>query len=268
MPMDERSTDPTENEFAGWGEPAVPRRRRHALRWIVLLVVVLFLGGGAVAADAVARNLVNAGAKQAIIEKFGSDPSGTRVTTSGWSMLVQLVSGRLDEVTVTAPNATMTNLSGNVTAKLDGLPISASGTVKKAAIDVTIDQAQLLSYLASKGSSGTDTGTVSLKGSAITLSDQVTLLAQKVTVTATLTPEVVGGKLGFKVGTIAVGSQKLGSFFSDYVQSKLDTEQVCLASSLPKGLSVSSVTVTGGVLQIDTAGENVDLFSGAKGSCS
>lgn len=254
--------------FDGAIDPVRPPRRRALLRVIVALVVLAFIVGGAVAADAVSRNLVNAGAKEAVITKFGSDPATTKVTTSGWSMLAQLVSGRLDTVTVVAPHASVGEVGGSVRAKLDGLPISGSGTVRSASIDVSVDQAELVAYLGSKGATGSDSGTISLTASGISLSDQVTLLNQQVTVTAALIPKVVGGKLGFTVGTISVGSQKLGSFFSNYVQSKLDTEQICLASSLPKGLTVKSVKVTSGALEIDTAGTNVDLFSGAKGSCS
>ena len=100
-----------------------PARRRHARRWLaVLVVLVVILSAGAVGAEYLVRGQVDAAVRSALP---GLNPDA-RIATKG-ILLRQVIGGSLDSLSVDSSSLTITSKSqGNASVTLSDVDVDLS----------------------------------------------------------------------------------------------------------------------------------------------
>ncbi|PPG21142.1 hypothetical protein C5C74_04595 [Rathayibacter sp. AY1E8] len=226
---------------------AAPRRRRGGRAAVVVVVVLVLLVVAAVVGDSLARRAVADRAAASLREALALPADrAVDVDVAGWAVLPQLVSGRLDRLDLRSPDVTFGELDGDVAATLIGVPVSGVGAVESGSTTVAIDAASVSRLV-------TERSTVPV--------DEVTLDAPLVRVTASV--EVLGLRLGAGVGmelaavdgairltpaeVSAAGATFSATDFRDRFGAVsgdlLAPSSVCIADSVPRGLTLTGVEV-------------------------
>lgn len=242
-----------------WDEGPPPRRKRRVWPWIVsLVVVVVLLAGAAFAGEWLARDLVEQGVRSQLASELGVPAERADVEIEG-PIIPQLISGSFDEVRIRAQDVSLQGFSGDVDVTARGVPLLADGPIASAEAAVTLDQQQLQTLLA--GVEGFPEGSLVLAGSEVTVTFELNLFGVAVPVGVGLTPSAVRGALALSPSSLSVAgasadAQTLREQFGGLADGVLQTWQVCIASSLPAGLTLTDVAVSGDevVARFDIAG--------------
>ena len=250
-----------------------PARRRHARRWLaVLVVLVVILSAGAVGAEYLVRGQVDAAVRSALP---GLNPDA-RIATKG-ILLRQVIGGSLDSLSVDSSSLTITSKSqGNASVTLSDVDVdlshislhkpyqtdavAASGTVswQQVAMLAAASHPKLkgITLQAKRtGTSAQDPGVIQASMSVLGLSGQAEITPSLgadgsliLTITST---RMSGNTLGVDVGT---GQDSMLSYVG------LDSPQITIpANSLPSGLRPTSAIVTNDGLRLSLAGSRVNL---------
>jgi hypothetical protein len=226
---------------------------------LVLLVVVFFV------ADAAAKRYATDTVRARIIEVLGLDASTPiGVDLGPGSILLQAARGSIDTVTVTADRISWGDLTGSARVVATGVPLDSTKPVGTLGIVVTVTEAnvaKLAGYL-----SGITLTKIELTEGVIRASADVTVLFATLPVAVDLLPSAHDGAIAFDPTTIRVGTTQLsvddlrtnpliGSLAGDILRS----QQVCIASYLPKALVVDGVAVVGSQIQISIRGDGTAL---------
>ncbi|MGP3535326.1 LmeA family phospholipid-binding protein [Microbacterium sp. RD1] len=267
---DARSTLPFGfEEFAD-----APRRRRRVWPWVVTLAVVLaLLLGAAVGAEALTRGAVEGGVRQLVKAQLDL-PADQQVDVHVPGLVLpQLVSGRLGEIEVGAPDVALGPVAGDVTVTLTDVPIAANSAAGPGTATVRLDQTQLQSLLATV--EGFPADAVGVAAPDITLSTELSLFGAGIPVGVALQPGASGGNLtlspsSFTVGGAVVDADALRAQFGGLADSVLREWSVCIAQHLPAALALTDVAVDGAqvVARFDIDGAVVvDPALRATGAC-
>lgn len=250
-----------------------PARRRHARRWLaVLVVLVVILSAGAVGAEYLVRGQVDAAVRSALP---GLNPDA-RIATKG-ILLRQVIGGSLDSLSVDSSSLTITSKSqGNASVTLSDVDVdlshislhkpyqtdtvAASGTISWQQVGelaaVSHPKLKGVTLQAKRtGTSAQDPGSIQASMSLLGLSGEAEItpsLGSDGSLILTITSTRMGGK---KVGVdVATGQDSMLSYIG------LDSPQITVpAKSLPPGLRPTSVIVTSDGLRLSLAGSRVNL---------
>ncbi|WP_103663205.1 DUF2993 domain-containing protein [Microbacterium sp. CJ77] len=229
-----------------WDDAPPPRRKRRLWPWIVSLGVVLVLfGGAAFAGEWLARDLVERGVRSALASELGVPADQAEVQVGGL-VIPQLISGRFDEVRIEAQDVSLQGFTGDVEVTARGVPLTADGPLDSAEASVSLDQEQLRTLLS--GVEGFPAESLGLSGTDVTMTVQLNVFGVAVPIGVGLTPSAAGGALvltpaSFTLAGATADAQGLRDQFGSVADAALQPWQVCIASSLPAGLTLTDVAV-------------------------
>lgn len=240
------STPPPVPPTLYWDDAPPPRRKRRLWPWIVSLVVVIVLiGGAAFAGEWLARDLVERGVRSALASELGVPAEQADVQIEGL-VIPQLISGRFDEVRIAAEDVSLQGFAGDVDVTARGVPLTADGPLDSAQATVSLDEEQLRTLLASV--EGFPEESLGLSGSEATITVELNVFGVAIPIGVGLTPSAATGALALTPATLTladttVDAQALRDQFGALADAALQTWQVCIASSLPAGLTLTDVAV-------------------------
>lgn len=260
---------PDEQPAAAAG--ASPKRKR---RWWIPVVVVVgvlaLLAAGGLVADAAVAASIKAGVRTQFIQTFGlPEDAQVDVGIGGGLVLPQLATGKLAQVSVSAPNFTLQKLAGSLQIQATGVATTGTGSADSLDVAYRIPQTSFSALASQFGTSGSDV-TVSLQGQELTFTSQVSVLGVSVPVGVGVTPGAANGAITFTVSSISVGNAhytadqlKNDPNFSALASFIGQPTSVCVADQLPANLTLTGVSVDGTDLLLTLDGGPIVLSSDA-----
>ena len=251
------------------------RPRRRGLRALIaLVVVVLLLVAGVVVAEVLTRQRV----QDAVAEKVRtalSLPASAPVDVElgGFSVLQQLAQGRLERVAIATPAVSIGGITGALSGTALGVPTDQNSTVRHLALDFGVREDQLAKL--AKNVSGVPVTKISITPPDLAVQASVSVLGAAIPVTVAVTPSVVNGQLAFTPTSASVFGATLSAGdlrqrFGAAARSALETRDFCIATSLPKALAVSTLSVKTHEIVLGLVAADVQLSDqtlAVKGSC-
>lgn len=247
--------------------PPKPKRRKWPFVLVgvlagvaALLVAAFFIG------DALARDYATAYVKQRIIEVLAL-PADTPVdvTLGEGSIILQALSGAINEVDVTADRLTFGELTGDASVHAEKVPLDGSIPVDRLRITMTIAEDDVRALAGSL--SGLELKSIELQDGVIAIGTEFNILGFFVVpVAVDLAPGASEGGITFDPVTIYLGEDQISVAdlrnspeFSAFAGDLLRTQTVCVAGSLPQALTVDDVQVLGTDLVVSVNGDGVAL---------
>jgi hypothetical protein len=254
--------------------PTKPRRRRGRVLLGVLVGILVLVVAGAVVLDGAARSYASTMIANKVRSSFSipaSEP--VDVTVGGASVLLQLLSGKLDRVDVDVPTLSIGNLSGAGTLTATGIPIDQSKPVDTLQVRFTTDLAGLQKLVA--GLTGAPVNSVTLVNGAVQVGTSLSVFGQALPVGITFTPAAKSGQLQLTPTSVQVNNQtftasQLKTTFGSLGASLLDVRQLCVANQLPSGFTLDSVRISGSTLSLAISAKKVPMSTAiltSKGTC-
>lgn len=243
-----------------------PKKKRRPVRTAVILVVVLALLVVAFfVADAIAKQYATAYVKDSIIKVLGVDPkTPVKVDLGGGSILLQAATGGIDKVTVDVASLTFGDLSGAAHIVATNVPLDSSKPLDKLGITVTIGQDNVRKL--AKFLSGLDLKQIDVGNGVITIGTEFNVIFFTIPVSVALEPSAKDGGISFDPKTVTLGGNKISVAdlranpqFSALAGDLLKSQQVCVATYLPKALSIDAVKVSGSNLVLSIDGDGTAL---------
>ena len=243
-----------------------PRRRRRWVGWLIaLLILIVLLTVAAIVGETLARQYAEGYIRDRVVESLPVDPSAPLdVRVEGGPVLLQAISGRLTEIVVGIPELTIGEVSGAATVTATGVPLDESQPTENLDIVLTIPESsvqELSTYL-----SGVDLDSITLGDGVITVDTSIELLFFSVPISIDLLPSAEAGGIAFTPETITLEQQEISvddlrsnPLVSGIAGSLLQSQVFCVAESLPKALTLSSVSVVGTELVVQVTGDGVAL---------
>ncbi|MFM2353699.1 MAG: hypothetical protein RLZZ608_1105 [Actinomycetota bacterium] len=254
----------------------VPRTKRRGLIAILVLVgIVVVLGIVAVVAESIARQQASAliaDQVRSTLQLEADHP--VNVTIDGVSVLWQALSGRVDKVTVDAPDVAFGELVGDLTLIAEGTPIDTAqpaDSVQAVYRVAEADVAALAGFLA-----GSVVNDVQLDEREIRFQTAFSFFGVDFSVGLGVTPSAQEGQLAFTPSSVVLGDERLDAAdlqqqFGPIVEPLLTSRLFCVAQYLPQALALTAVQVGDEQLVVVFGAENVALggpeFS-TLGTCS
>lgn len=223
-------------------------RRRTGRTIAIVAVIVVVVAGLLVAAEAIARSAVASTVRSLVVQKVGLPADQPVDVEVPGIVLPQLISGRLDEVGVSADDVAIGSLTGDVRVRLQGVPVAGGAAASGGSASVRLDPAQLRALLSQIPDFPSDT--VGTAAPDVTLSTRFSVFGVPIPVGISLTPGAAGGDLtftpsSFELGGNRVDAETLRGQLGGVADGALRTWNLCIADRLPAGLTLDSVTVQG-----------------------
>ena len=225
--------------------------KKRSLRWLWWLIgIALVLGVAIVIADFAARAYAEDRAAAEISSSLPDSVQGDiDVSIGGTSFLAQIVTGRIGEVTLDAPQLTVSGVPVAAHVVADGVPTDLSQPIDQVRATLTLDQDAVDKVISIPGGSSLmlGDGQVSYDGSlsllGLSVGYQVT---GEVTASGTdvmiqpgaATLDQGAGSLNLDLGQLLGGVTK-------------DPITICVANYLPQGAQIQSLTVREGQATVD-----------------
>jgi hypothetical protein len=188
-------------------------------------------------------------------------------------VLLQLIRGEFDAVTVASDDVAIGPTTGDVTLHAQGVAIRGDAAAEAATAMLAIDEAELRTLLSTVD--GFPADTVGLADPDITMSVELQFFALTFPVGVALTPSAVDGDIvlspaSLQLGDAEVTAEELTDRFGSLADVVLRDWEICIAQHIPAGLTLTSTAVDGPAFvadfAIDTAIVN-DPALQANGSC-
>lgn len=256
-------------------EPTKPKRRRW-IGWVIALVVVVALLIAAwFIGDVIARDYAEKYIRSTVIEQFDL-PANKEVDVEigPGSLLAQALFGSIDSVDVAVDDLTLGPVTGDVKVAMTGVPLAGDAPVETLRVGVTVPEENLAGLADSL--SGASIDSVTLVDKTVALETEFSLFGFAVPVSVQLAPIVENGDVGFEPSSITVNGAELSVAdlkngpFGGLADNLLASQTFCVASSLPKALTITDVAVSGKNLLVKLEADGAALggteFS-TKGTC-
>jgi hypothetical protein len=241
-------------------------KKRHRLRTVIILVVVLaLLVAGFIAADGFAKAYATGYVKDSITRVLGIDPkTPVQVDLGGGSIILQAITGGVDEVKVHVASVSFGELSGAADIVATNVPLDTSQPLDTLGIVLTIPQDNVRKL--AKFLSGLQLTRIDVGKGVIRIGTDLTVLFFTVPVSVDLQPSAKDGGINFDPKTvilagseISVADLRASPQFSALAGDLLNSQQVCVASFLPKALTIDDVRVSGTELVVSINGDGTAL---------
>ncbi|MGX5696568.1 LmeA family phospholipid-binding protein [Agromyces soli] len=262
------SEQPDASAAAG-GQAAAARSGRSTGRvLLVVLGIVVVLGLLLVVADLIARNIAQQRVAAEIEQQLPDGVEGAvDVRIGGFSVIAQYLSGRMDEVALSAPELDVDGSPVAVDVVMHGVPVDLDQPVGRVAATLAIDEGSLNRLVEGEGIGELTLGdgTVGYEGSA-------QVLGLTVDYSATATAEAAGDRVLLTPVDVAVGALGGSLDVSGLVSRLLGDEpvEICTAKYLPEGVRLEGIRVEPGEATVHLGAEQLVLDEStfaAKGSC-
>ncbi|MEI5582679.1 MULTISPECIES: LmeA family phospholipid-binding protein [unclassified Agromyces] len=222
-----------------------PRRRTSGATRaaIVIGAIVVILAGVVLLVETVGRGI----AERAVADSIERDlPEGVEgevdVQILGFSALWQVITGRMDEMVATAPELQVQGVPVDVTVTARGVPLAEGGSVERAEVVASVDEAAIDLIAESQGIAGG----VDLGDGTVSYSDEAEFLGVPVAFSVSAEPEAAGDRVLLTpvAAELRAGGTTLDA--SGLVERIVGGEPfpVCVADRLPEGVEVAGIEVT------------------------
>lgn len=244
------------------------RKTRKRRRWIIAVIVLLVFVVLAIVAFFVAEDYARAAARDYVRERIVQvlglpDEQLVKVDLGEGYLLLQALTGRVDEVQVTIDSLSVGELNGSAVIVARGVPLDQSAAVDELDIQFTIPEEnlnELSGYL-----SGADLESVQLEGEAIRIGSTLRFFTIALPVAVGLEPTAQDGQLIFTPVDIVLGENTVtvedlrGGIFGGLADLLLQSQAFCVASFLPESFEVVDVAVQPDALVISIDGSGAVL---------
>lgn len=258
-------------EPVGPVKPARPSRRNGRLiAAICVVAIVVLIIAADVAARAITKNVVEGRLRAALVL-----PSRTpiEVEVGGFSVLAQLVQGRLDRLEIAVPGVTVDGLTGDARVRAEGFPFDQEETVTDVLIEFRMNAEQL--RVLSANLSGLPISSVEIADTDIRIVAEFEALGLAVPIGVGIEPRADSGRLTFtptsvSVAGASISANELRQLFGAPGVLALRTQSFCIAQNLPVSLELTSARIDADELVMIVAGGGVPVSRVAldeRGSC-
>ncbi len=253
--------------------PEAPRKR-HPWRWIVGILVLVALAVGAwFAGEWLARDVATSTIRGVVVSQLGLPRDQDVEVELQGSVLLQVITGSLDDVTVSSQDVTLGPLTADVSAHATGVSLRGEGGLGAATASVGLDEPQLRALMGTV--EGFPADTLGLAAPDVTITYPLQVLGVAFPVGVSLQPGAADGDLvlspsGFRLGDATISADDLRGRFGGIADAVLRDWDVCIAQYLPAGMTLTDADVEGLrlVARLDVAGGIVsDPALQAKGTC-
>jgi len=225
------------------------RRRRWPL---VLAVVVVLLVIGVVVADLVVREATRARVAALLQQSIALDVE-PEVEIGGFSVLAQLLSGRLDSVVARVDDARIGQVEASVRVQARGVPVDGAGELDAATAELVVSPEEVR-RLVTESAPGA-VGSVELADDAVRLSSELNVLGLRVPLALTVEPSLDGSTLVLRPTTIEAGglsytAEQAEEQFGPVAEGVTSGVRVCLADRIPAGISPTAIDVSAEGLRV------------------
>ncbi|SMH34534.1 Protein of unknown function [Rathayibacter oskolensis] len=223
-----------------------PRRGRRIA--IIAAIVLVLLVVAAVVGDAVARRAVADQAAASIREALSlPEDHPVSVDVAGWAVLPQLLAGRLDRLDVRSDAVGFGDLTGDVDATLEGVPASGTGPLDSGTASVALDAASVGDLVAARSEVPIDG--VTLDPPLVRVNTSVEVLGLTLAAGVGIELGAADGAIELTPSEVTVAGTTLTAAdveerFGGVADGLLSPRSVCIADSIPRGLSLTEATVS------------------------
>ena len=208
----------------------------------VLVVAAFFLG------EWIARDLVRNAVRQQLVSQLALPADQQVAVDIPGSILWQLATGTIDEVTIASDDVTVRDVTGDASVELRNVEIRSGFAMSEGSATVSFDVEQLRALLSRVD--GLPVDTVGLAAPNVTMSTELSALGVALPIGVALTPSAADGDLllspaSLQLGGATITADDLRSRFGDLADTVVRDWRVCVADSLPAGMPLQSVQVSG-----------------------
>jgi hypothetical protein len=253
--------EPVQPEPAQPEPVQAPKRRRG---WIIALIVIAAVAVLAIiafiVAEAIAKDYARGYVRDRIVAVLQLPEDATvDVDLGGGSIILQALSGRVDQVDVDVPEVAFGELSGAVRLHAEGVPLDEMSPVDVLRIDFAIGADDL----AALGEGGGDAAapTFELADGEVRLSSELVIFGAGIPIGLTMAPSAAEGDLVLTPTSVTIGSETFeagsddDSFFGQLVAGFLQPQSMCIASSVPQALVLTDATADDAELTLRFRGD-------------
>lgn len=245
---------------------APPPRKKRRWGWIIALAIVLVvLIFGFFVADAFAKQYATSYVRDRIVQVLGLDPqTPVDVDLGGGSVILQAITGSIDEVNVQIDEITFGDLTGSAQITARNVPLDGSQPVEKLGIVVTVTEEnvrKLAGFL-----SGLELQSIELGDGLIRIATEFNLFIFTIPVAVDLLPTAKDGGINFDPQTVLLGEDEISVAdlraspqFRALAGDLLNSQQFCVANFLPTALTIDKVDVVGTELVVSINGDGTAL---------
>ncbi|BDV30142.1 LmeA family phospholipid-binding protein [Microbacterium terricola] len=228
---------------------AATSRSRAGWAWLIGVVIVV---GLAIAAwfigERIAHDLVVKTIRDQVITQLSlPEDQQIDVTVEGM-VLPQLIAGTLTEVSIVSDDVPLGQVTGDISVEASGVPIRGDAPADEAHGTLALDVDQLQSLLSTID--GFPAESVGLDEPNVTAATELTFFGATVPLGIALTPSAAEGDLVLTPASLTLGSAEISaadleSRFGSVADRLLKDWHVCIADSLPAGVTLTEVSVIG-----------------------
>ncbi|MFC4223098.1 LmeA family phospholipid-binding protein [Lysinibacter cavernae] len=190
------------------------------------------------------------------------DPKSVTAEVGGFSAIAQVVTGAMDDVTVTAPGAGFGSARGDVTLKIKDLPVSPDANFTSGTVNVVMTSEDLANaILGEEGAGGAalldeSLSGVTLDGGLLHTSKVIDLYFTTVTLDVWLTVTAENNTFVVTPSRVAINGaetsvEQITAEYGDFAGAALAPRTFCAAQFFPKGMTLTDLTAGEGSYTFD-----------------
>lgn len=226
-----------------------PKKRRGWLIALIVVAVLIVLGIIAfIVAEAFAKEYARDYVRARVVEVLQlPEDAEVDVDLGGGSIILQALTGRVNEVDVEVPEVAFGELSGAVRLHAEGVPLDENAPVDVLRIDFAIGADDLAAL--GQGEDAATAPTFAFDDGQVQISSEFVLFGASIPLGLSLTPSAVDGALVLTPTSITVGSETFDagsdddSFFGQLVAGLFQPQTLCVAASVPQALVLADATI-------------------------
>jgi hypothetical protein len=259
-------------------EPKRRKRHRGLVALIVIVVILALLVVGFIVGDRYARTYATNYVREKVATAVGlKSTAPVHVSLGSGSIILQAISGSLDDAKVTVDPLTVQGVTGSAKVTATGVPLDSNKPVRTMDVALTVPTKSIQSQLEKSIPQLKQLGAkFSVSGKHIVVGIKLHVLGFiTIPVSASVTPGVAKDGPTFTLDTVTISGQKasadaLNRVFPGFLSTLKSGKSICIANFLPKEFTLTGVSLHGSSLTYVFTGDGAKLNDSAlsvKGTC-
>jgi hypothetical protein len=250
--------EPVQPEPAPVDAPPKPKPRGWIIALIVVAAVVVLGIVAFFVAEALAKDYARGYVRDRIVEVLNLPADAeVDVDLGGGSIILQALSGRVDQVDVDVPEVALGDLTGAVRLHAEGVPLDEMQPVDVLGIDFAIG-ADDLTALGQNAEEGAPT--FEFAEGEVLLSGEFAVFGATIPLRLSFEPSAADGDLVLTPTSIMLGSETFesgddDSFFGQILSGLFQPQNLCIAASVPQALVLTDATIDDAELVLAFTGD-------------
>jgi hypothetical protein len=250
--------EPVQPEPVPVDAPPKPKRRGWIIALIVVAAVVVLGIVAFFVAEALAKDYARGYVRDRIVEVLNLPADAeVDVDLGGGSIILQALSGRVDQVDVDVPEVALGDLTGAVRLHAEGVPLDEMQPVDVLGIDFAIG-ADDLTALGQNAEEGAPT--FEFAEGEVLLSGEFAVFGATIPLRLSFEPSAADGDLVLTPTSIMLGSETFesgddDSFFGQILSGLFQPQNLCIAASVPQALVLTDATIDDAELVLAFTGD-------------